>query len=626
MTDADPPSSEHRGIVPTVARSLAAILGLGLLLLAGYSIAGLLARLRVSGLAIVTVRDAAAAMGILALAFAGILLVAHFRPPVRIPLPRWEPRRSTVPTYGFGTVLAIGAGSTLGSPLFLLIPVNVMEYELVSIASLVLAAVLSVAMARIHARNYRILLNSGLAADGAPAFVRVAVGARSARYFVSRLSMAIANTTLAAYCMIVFVLFDWEFVPTLLAPYGIVGPPSLLVVVSIALLFAVWFVMNSILERRFIRTIGRIQILFTGLLLAILVGQSVLLGNSGNWAIGGLLTTGAPFGLGWVAALVINTGYLYLLFFGFQEIQSLEGEALPASRIPILSRLLRHGPVDKRTYIGYAMVASVVIASAVNILYGLAVYASHPDPSALTAAGIPALYLADTTLGRPQAILTAVAFLIAAFTTFVPAFMAASRHITSLGDDGFLPRGVGRASWALVLVAIVLLAIAGLEFLVSITDFMVLVSLGLIALTGAWLRRARRKRLEREDFLPIGVGLSCFIAAGALYAITPSVAVFGSISIAVAFLVYDVFELGAQGSRLFVAALCLTCYGLLALFPSRLDGVTPLPVSFLDPFIRSTAGLQAGLLLGAVGLILAFLLVAVLRQMERGGAPAPDAK
>ncbi len=600
-------------------RILAALLGVGLFLIAGYYFAGELAHLRLVGLNLFTIRDAAASLGILALVFAGGLLVAFFPVPRGIHLPAWNPERPAKPVYGFGTILAIGVGSTLGSPLFLLIPLNVMEYEIVSLISLAAATVLSVAMAKNNAYSYRVLKANGLDAVGGPAFVRVALGTRSARYFISRFSMAVANTALAAYCFLVFVLFVFGYLPTLLAGFGLGGLPTFFLVVAVVFLFSIWFVMNSILEKRYIRLIGFAQVLFTSLLVAILVVQSYLLGSAGGWNFQGLLAFPASSPLGWIGAVVINTGYLYLLFFGFQEIQALDREARDTSRVPLLWRLGARFELDKATYMGIAMVATVIIAAAVNIFYALAVYAVHPSTAGMSAAQIPALYVAQSTLGSAQATLTAIAFLIAAFTTFVPAFMAASRHIGALGEDGFLPRGIGKGSWILVLVSIVFLVAAGQEFLVNITDFTVLVSLGLIALAAIWLRRNRRKVLERKDALSVGVGLGCFLAAGVLYGVTPSVAVFGSMSIALAFLIYDVIELGPLGSRLFVAVLCLLSYGLLVLYPARFPSPGLLPFASLEEAVRTTVVLRTGLVVAAVGLLASAVLAILVRRLPREG-------
>jgi amino acid transporter len=249
---------------------------------------------------------------------------------------------------------------------------------------------------------------------------------------------------------------------------------------------------------------------------------------------------------------VINTGYLYLLFFGFQEIQSLERDAVERSKVPIIS-WIRHGfTVERTKYFGWAMVLSVVVASAINIFYGLAAYSSHLS---VQGADIPALFLAKTALGTSQELLVAVAFLIATVTTFVPAFLAAARHLSALGEDGYMPRSLANLSWVFTLVAILLLAIGNQNFLVNVTDFMVLISLGIISLSAIWLKARGDSHGGSGKGLPLVVGLSCFMFGGAVY-FSPgggSVVVFGTMAVIFAYLIFDIIELGTLGSQLFLS-------------------------------------------------------------------------
>ncbi len=604
-------------ITASLARILAASIGVVVLVVAVYGMAGELDTLRVVGLDAFSVRDASTFVGLLAALLSCGLLLASVLARVRIRLPARRPAQERPPAYGFVTILAIGIGSTLGSPLFLLIPLNILEYEIVSVVSLILAAILSLAMAKNNADSYAVLKTNGLPAVGGPAFVRVAVGLRSARYFIARFSMAVANTALAAYCVLVFAVFVFGYLPALLRGYGLAGLPTYLIVGVIAVLFAVWFVMNSILERRFIRAIGLAQVAFTSVLVAILVTQSYMLGSAGGWDFRGLFALPAASGLDWIGATVVNTGYLYLLFFGFQEIQALDREARDTSRIPVLSWVRRGYVMDKRRYFGIAMITTVVIAAAVNIFYALSVFAANPSPAGLSASQIPALYVSESVLGRPQEVLTAVAFIFATFTTFVPAFLAATRHIGSLGEDGFLPRSVARMAWLFVLASIVFLAAAGQDFLVSITDYMVLVSLGIIALSAIWLRRDRRKVVERKDSLALGVGLTCFVAAAALYVVTPSVAVFGSLSIVVAFLMYDLFDLGSLVTRLFVAVVDVVAFVLLTAYPRSFSGGAFPVLPGLEAAAGGTEALRLALVLIAVVLVASFAIDVVARKVPR---------
>ena len=565
-------------------RIFVAALGVLVLIIGAYGATGELERLRVPGVGAFSVPDAAVFVSLLAAFLTGGLLLAEA--PIKLRLPRLKPRpvQEARPSYGFVTILAVGIGSTLGSPLFLLIPLNVVEYSIVSVISLVIAMILSIAMAKNNAYSYAALKERGLSAVGGPAFVRGATGARSARYFIARVTMALANTTLAAYCVLVFVLFIFGYLPHLLQGYGLGGIPTYLIVGVIAILFAIWFIMNSILERRFMRTIGLAQLAFTSVLVAILVAQSYLLGSAGSWDFRGLFDLPGASGLDWIWAVLVNTAYLYLLFFGFQEIQALDREALDKTRIPVISWIWKGYVVEKKRYFGVAMVLTVLIAGFVNIFYALAVFAVHPSAASLSASQIPALFVAESFLGRPHEVLIALAFMIATFTTFVPAFLAA----------------------------------AGQAFLVSITDYMVLVSLGIIALAAIWLRRNRKKAVERKDSLALGVGLACFIAAAALYVVEPAVAVFGSISIAIAFLIYDFLELGAIGTKLFVAVLDIVTFLLLSAYPSSFPA-SMLPVlPGMQLAVDGTAGLRIAMLAAAAILMVSVVSDVVLRKSGQG--------
>jgi len=499
--------------------------------------------------------DVLVVLAAISLALSGVALVAQlpesFRAKFRR-LPESMGRRR--PVYGLGTMLAIGIGATLGSPLFILIPENILQYEVVSVASLVLATVLSVAMAKVYSDMYVASKKLGLEGVGGPSFTKVAAGTRSVRYFVSRLSMWVSNTALAAYTKIVFLIFvlDPRYLPAVLSAYGL--NPFLVdaTVYTIAGAFIAWTILNILFEQRYLKLLGIVQVVMTATLLLILVYHSVVLGAIGSWNLSGLFET--TLGSSWVSALVINTGYLYLLFFGFQEIQSLERDAVEKSSVPIISWVKKGFKLDRTEYFGIAMVLSVVVAAAVNIFYGLAVYASvHATRTLPQGAAIPALYLAGNLLGPTQELLVAIAFLIATVTTFVPAFLAAARHLSALGEDGYMPKSMANLSWVFTLVAIFLLAIGNQDFLVNITDFMVLISLGIISLSALCLRQ-RSKEMEKVGrTLPLIVGLSCFLFGGAVYFINPSVVVFGAVAIIFAYLIFDVIELGTLGAQLFLS-------------------------------------------------------------------------
>ncbi|HEV2389415.1 MAG TPA: hypothetical protein VGS04_01705, partial [Nitrososphaerales archaeon] len=163
------------------------------------------------------------AVAAMSLALTGIALIASLPDSIRVRFRRPAKVQRDNPVYGFGTVLAVGVGATLGSPLFILIPQNVIQYEFVSVGSLLLATALSILMAKVYADMYSESRKRGLEAVGGPSFTKVAVGVRSVRYFVSRVSMWVANTALAAYSKIVFLIFDFDYLPAILKGLGVTG-------------------------------------------------------------------------------------------------------------------------------------------------------------------------------------------------------------------------------------------------------------------------------------------------------------------------------------------------------------------------------------------------------------------
>lgn len=515
------------------------------------------------------VGDVIVVMALVSLAFSGSALMTQLPESLRARFRRIPEVARRRPIYGFGTMVAVGLGATIGSPLFILIPLNVEQYEVVSLLSLLMATVFSVVMAKVYSDLGKKLKERNAELVGSPSFVRVANGARSVRYFISRVSMWVANTALAAYTKIVFLIFDFIFMPKVLAGYGLSSQASTLVVWLIAVAFVGWTLVNIFFEQRYLRALGDIQIVLTVALLLMLVYHSAVLGSSGGWNFTGFFASAG--GTSWIPALIINTGYLYLLFFGFQEIQVFERDSVERSAVPLVSWLKKGYTVGRTLYFEAAMVVSVVVASAINILYGLAVYSGARglpslQASCSTSSCIPALYLAENITGGGQELLIGAAFLIATVTTFVPAFLAAARHLKALGEDGYMPGSLSRLSWVFTLVAVLFLAISNQNFLVEVTDVMVLISLGIIALSGLSLNKAVKEVWNRSAALVVGLG--CFVFGGAIY-FNPggaSVVVFGSMAVIFAYLVFDVIELGALGAQLFLSVFGFICMVALAGF------------------------------------------------------------
>lgn len=483
-------------------------------------------------------------------------LIVRFRRPSSRGLPN--------PTYGFYILLAIGIGSTIGSPLFIILPVNVEQYAIISIISLLLATTLSFLMAKIYNIMYRQTRMSGMHAIGGPSFVKMAIGPSSVRYFISRFSMWIANTALAAFSAIFFVEFNFQVIPGILNELGLSGILSSAVIYSITGIFIFWFVLNAFFERRFIRHIGFIQVALVIILVGVIVYQALSLGFIGSWNISGIFSL--PHG-NITIDILENTGYLFILFFGFQEIQAMEREALENGKIPLLSKIHKGKLYSKETQIFASMFATVLIASTVMILLAFALFSLHANSSAVSRSSIPMIYIAGQYLGPFGEAITAAIFLIATITTFVPAFLAASRHLRTLGEEGFFPKSVSSVSWVFTLALILVLSLSNGPFLVNITDFMVLTSLAMISLSLLWNRRRMPGKHVFGSVISLIVGAGCLIAAVSVYFEDPSVVLLGAVAIVLSYMIYDALMLGSVGLQLFIALLDIILFFSISVLP-----------------------------------------------------------
>lgn len=472
-------------------------------------------------------------------------------PFLRMPkLARKEPYR-----YGFFAALSLGLGATIGSPLFVLIPLNVAQYGLVSIASLLIAAAISLLVARLYGRMYREWTAKGKECVGGPSFTRNACGRSSLRYFISRFGLWIGNTALAAYSVIIFVNYSRFQFPATLQPFLGPGATGEIVALSLIAVLVAWFCINAFFEKRYGRAIAIAQIGLTLLLCGILFFESGSLLQAGVRPLSSLLAL-PPGGATMIAfALVANTAFLFLLFFGFQEIQAMSADLSQKSSIPGLSLLQRFKNLDRPSFAQKAMISSVVIATIINVLFAVAVYVAVPASSSLSGSSVPAIYLAQTIFGPVNGLLMGIAFVIASLTTFVPSFLSSSRHLKALSSDGFFPRSVGSSSWLFSLIFMMVLSLFNADFLVRITDFGVLVALAFVSFSAIWARKPTSSIPHQRDILPSITGIGCLLVAGALYFVDSSVVLFGIIFIMIGYLLFDIFELGSYGSQIFLAVL-----------------------------------------------------------------------
>ena len=508
---------------------------------------------------------AISAMILVLSAISGVLLITALPESIRVRFLHPVSRRAKNPTYGFYTMVAIGVGTTIGSPLFVLIPENIVQYSYISVFSLLIAGCLSLGLAISYSYQYRFAIRNNVDIVGGSGFVSHSTGSRSLRYFITRISAWIANTALAAYSALLFEQFNLTVINGILLNFGYSSLEINIVVISVTIVFVLWFVVNAFFSERYLRHIGNVQIILVIFMVSVLVLESINIGFSGGWRLSGLpsVTTGNP-----AVDLIINVGYLYLIFFGFQEILSLNREGLDESRFPLGRRLFGRTTFGKEFYVPAAIILTVILSSAVNILFAVAVLSLHLTPSQLSSSAIPAIYIARTFTGKYWELLLGIVFLVASITTFVPAFLAASRHLGALSESGFFPKVISSSSWLITLVLIGVLYSLNANFLVSITDFMILISLTVISLSAIWIKKTKLTMTDRWQRIALAVSVLGIISAVSLYFIEPDVVLIGVYAFLLTYFFFDVLNLGTVGNTLFLLFLNLSALPMLLFFPA----------------------------------------------------------
>ncbi len=537
---------------------------------------------------------------------AGVALISIFIRASKMAFVKPVSKKISKPVYGFSTLLALGIGSTIGSPLFIILPVNIVQFAYVSIISLAIPAVLSFLLAKLYSSMINFSYHHDIESVGGPTFVKTATGDKSARYFITRFSLWIANTSLAAFSALYFVTFSFVTFPRILEGLGL-SALSIYGLESVVIgLFALWFVINAFYEHKYLRIIGYSQIMMVIIMVVLVIFQGVWLGDAGHWNFTGLFS----YSSGNVGFDILeNTGYLFILFFGFQEIAIMTRETVSESKIPIVSFFLRGKKYSKQQYITFAMIATVFIATAVMLFDALTVFTLHAPYSVINKVSIPSLYLVGHYVGKRYEIPILIAFLLATVTTFVPALIAGSRHLRTLSEDGFFPTSLRNLSWIFTLALIVILALAGASFLVNITDFMVLIAMGMISLAPFWIKRKDPSITKKVRWISLIVGLSFFFVDITLYPQNQTVVLFGVVAVLISFMIYDLLSITTLGFRLFVILFSIVSLLALALFPYTGTLKYPIMLPAVMGFLSSPVPLIPVLLF--IGIALVFMNIVV---------------
>ena len=389
-------------------------------------------------------------------------------------------------TYTLPTLLAVSIGATIGPSIFVLAPYNVKLHGWLALPGVMLASTTSVLLAYGYSKMFNYVKTLGGNAIGGPSFVRSAFGARHYLYIASRFTMWIGNVSLAAFNMLVIIeLVSSYILPILMSPYS-----STLIPIVKVLLFVLLSVMVVALYRVWEKAVElQVYLMLAFLSLFAIHALLIVFAYLPKMPSSPILdfkdvTLQSPPSLQldiasrFVLGTLSSAAYVYMMVFGFQEVQSL-GENIRAKR-----------PSDAFKILKAAMVGGSALAAVIFCLYTMLYMMMEVRGVEIPETVIPALDMAS--ISPSLYIVTSLAILLGVVTTYVPAFVAALKHLRELISDVLLVE-VEKFRVSLDPLVVILfmgvLLLTNADYIIRLTDLAVLLSLTAVAISEPRLRR-----------------------------------------------------------------------------------------------------------------------------------------
>jgi len=444
------------------------------------------------------------------------------------------------PIYGFLSLLVAGLGSTMGISMLTVLPYAIRSSSVAStLAAIAVSGAISLLLAQAYGTMGRLLSSRGERSVGGPAFVKSAYGP-GASYFLSRLSMWVGTTALTAFNLVMSVKFLAFYLPEVLSTLGFWGEGAELMIMGIGGAVLLWAALLFKYEGTHRKEVTAVQAVLISTFLALLfISLSSFLRHSPHPPIDVLAESGIA-----LRDVVFNAGYIYLVLFGFQEVQALFEESRPEISIPLV------GMVPRERYVGWVMMLTVALSTLIFAAYSIVI-----SPFDLSG-DIPPLEISFG-IGETAVLVNSALVLLAAVTTLTPSYMAAKRHLEELGRDGLIPQSITRHSWMFTLAMALIMGLLETNTLVGIADVGILLSLALISLADFQLRRGTIGPLG--TIRDLTVSAACLIVLTAYYLIEPQTFILGIMFLVLNWFIFSVFRLGV-GVNLFMATLTLTTY------------------------------------------------------------------
>ena len=406
---------------------------------------------------------------------------------------REESNKIAKEKFGLLDLMAISIGATIGPSTFVLSPYSVKHYGWYAFLGMLLSSISAILLAYGYSKMYYYSKKLKKKIIGGPSFVGNAFGTKHYLYMISRFTLWIGNVSLSAFNLLIAIGLVSEYLlPRIFSFINLNEDPVMTFIVKITtfIILSVFVIYSHERWEKMVKSQLYLTIIFLFLFIFHIVlltmqynipMQSVMEINMGSFDPGSIIT-----------GTLSSAAYVYLMIFGFQEVQSL-GEHIKSKGTNYDDRLKETTSILKKAMIGGTIFSSIIFLSYIAIYIGLNNMGIEiPDTM------IPAL---DISMKSDILYITTLSTLfLGVMTTYIPSFVASLKHLRELMLDVFeipITHLKIRIDPYIVIFFMSLLLLTNEEYIIKLTDFSVLVSMSIISISELflWRRFFRRKSI-----------------------------------------------------------------------------------------------------------------------------------
>jgi len=452
-------------------------------------------------------------------------------------------RKKEEKKYGLATLLAVSIGATIGPSTFVLCPYSVKYFGVYALPGMILSSISSILLAYAYAKMYYYSKKIGARIVGGPSFVSSAFGKKHYLYMVSRFTMWIGNVALAAFNLLIIISLVTEYMLPVFLPWlSFKTSPLLQHLIKVILFILLSAIVVASYEEW--EKMVSMQTLLTLAFLTLFILHVYFIGL--HYKVAPVPpTTSIIDAISPVSSLILGTltsaAYVYLMVFGFQEVQSL-GENVKTKSKDSEKNLRETTSILHKAMIGGSLISSIFFVLYISLYINMKT-SGYSIPSTL----IPALDLAK--VNKAAYLVTLSCLLLGVMTTYIPAFVAALKHLKELTSDVFfIPLREVRLDPYIIIAFMGLLLLTHSDYIIKLTDFSILLSLSIISLSEVKLKLKSLKekiKLTADTFRVLATFIIIISVASVFSAVYQEVAVNSVIfmimsTLVLMFLSYDI--------------------------------------------------------------------------------------